>query len=73
MSRLELVEVVCANAVLTHLLFTLVSAESKAETVIAAKEVVVNNYIDNYIVNAFASATPKSKICAVLKPRAADG
>ena len=69
MSRLELVEAVRADAALAHLPFILVTAEGKAEKVVAAKAAGV----DNYIVKPFNAATLERKISAVLKPRAADG
>ena len=69
MSGLELVEAVRADAALAHLPFILVTAEGKAEKVVAAKAAGV----DNYIVKPFNAATLERKISAVLKPRAADG
>ena len=69
MSGLELVEAVRADAALAHLSFILVTAEGKAEKVVAAKAAGVANYI----VKPFNAATLKRKISAVLKPRAADG
>ena len=69
MSGLELVEAVRADAALAHLSFILVTAEGKAEKVVAAKAAGV----DNYIVKPFNAATLERKISAVLKPRAADG
>ena len=69
MSGLELVEAVRADAALAHLPFILVTAEGKAEKIIAAKAA----NVDNYIVKPFNAATLERKISAVLKPRAADG
>ena len=69
MSGLELVEAVRADAALAHLPFILVTAEGKAEKVVAAKAAGV----DNYIVKPFNAATLERKVSAVLKPRAADG
>ncbi|MED5336775.1 MAG: response regulator [Pseudomonadota bacterium] len=69
MSGLELLEAVRADAALAHLPFILVTAEGKAEKVVAAKAAGVNNYI----VKPFNAATLERKISAVLKPRAADG
>ena len=69
MSGLELVEAVRADAALAHLPFILVTAEGKAEKVVAAKAAGV----DNYIVKPFNASTLERKISAVLKPRAADG
>ena len=69
MSGLELVEAVRADAALAHLPFILVTAEGKAEKVVAAKAAGV----DNYIVKPFNAATLERKISDVLKPRAADG
>ncbi|MEC7514390.1 MAG: response regulator [Pseudomonadota bacterium] len=69
MSGLELVEAVRADAALAHLPFILVTAEGKAEKVVAAKAAGVNNYI----VKPFNAATLERKVSAVLKPRAADG
>ena len=69
MSGLELVEAVRADAALAHLPFILVTAEGKAEKVVAAKAAGVNDYI----VKPFNAATLERKISAVLKPRAADG
>ena len=69
MSGLELVEAVRADTALAHLPFILVTAEGKAEKVVAAKAAGV----DNYIVKPFNAATLERKISAVLKPRAADG
>ncbi|MEC8584065.1 MAG: response regulator [Pseudomonadota bacterium] len=69
MSGLALVEAVRADAALAHLPFMLVTAEGKAEKVVAAKAA----GFDNYIVKPFNAATLERKISAVLKPRAADG
>ena len=69
MSRLELVEAVRAGAALAHLPFILVTAEGKAEKVVATKSAGV----DNYIVKPFNAATLECKASAVLKRRAADG
>ncbi|MEC9216474.1 MAG: response regulator [Pseudomonadota bacterium] len=69
MSGLELVEAVRADAALAHLPFILVTAEGKAEKVVAPKAAGG----DNYIVKPFNPATRARKISAVLKPRAADG
>ena len=69
MSRLELVEAWRAGAALAHLPLILVTAEGKAEKVVAAKAA----NVDNYIVKPFNAATLERKASAVLKPRAADG
>ena len=68
MSGLELVEAVRVDAAQAHLPFILVTAEGKAEKVVAAKA----EGVDNYIVKPFNAATLECKISAVLKPRAAD-
>ena len=69
MSGIALVEAARADAALAHLPFMLVTAEGKAEKVVAPKAAGV----DNCIVKPFNAATLERKISAVLKPRAADG
>ena len=69
MSGLALVEAVRADAALAYLPFMLVTAEGKAEKVVADKAAGV----DNYIVKPFNAATLERKISTVLKPLAADG
>ena len=62
MSGYQLLTEVRADAKLKDLPFILITAESKTENVIAAKEAGVNNYI----VKPFNAATLKSKLVAVL-------
>jgi two-component system chemotaxis response regulator CheY len=64
MSGLELVKQVRADAKLKALPFLMVTAESKTENVVAAKEAGVNNYI----VKPFNAETLKGKLQAVLGP-----
>lgn len=63
-SGLELLKQVRADAKLKALPFLMVTAESKTENVIAAKEAGVNNYI----VKPFNAETLKGKLQAVLGP-----
>ncbi len=63
-SGLELLKQVRADAKLKALPFLMVTAESKTENVIAAKEAGVNNYI----VKPFNAETLKGKLTAVLGP-----
>ncbi|MCP1337644.1 response regulator [Futiania mangrovi] len=62
MTGLDLLKAVRAEAALTRLPFIMVTAESKADNVIAAKQAGVSNYI----VKPFNAATLKAKIHAVL-------
>ncbi len=62
MSGLQLLKEVRADARLKPLPFIMVTAESKTENVVAAKEAGVNNYI----VKPFNAETLKQKIVAVL-------
>ncbi len=64
MTGLELLREVRADATLAHLPFIMITAESKAENVVAAKEAGV----DNYIVKPFNAETLKAKITSVLAP-----
>jgi two-component system chemotaxis response regulator CheY len=64
MSGLELLKQVRADAQLKATPFIMVTAESKTENVIAAKQAGVNNYI----VKPFNAMTLKQKIEAVLGP-----
>ena len=59
---LDLLREVRADAALQHLPFIMITAESKAENVVAAKEAGVNNYI----VKPFNAETLKAKIASVL-------
>ncbi len=61
---LELLKQVRADAQLKHLPFIMVTAESKTENVIAAKQAGVSNYI----VKPFTADTLKSKMESVLGP-----
>jgi len=62
MTGLDLLREVRADAALAHLPFIMITAESKAENVVAAKEAGVNNYI----VKPFNAETLKAKISSVL-------
>lgn len=62
MTGLQLLKEVRADAKLKTLPFIMVTAESKTENVIAAKQAGV----DNYIVKPFNAATLKHKMVAVL-------
>jgi len=62
MSGLQLLKEVRADVKLKELPFIMITAESKSENVIAAKEAGVNNYI----VKPFNAATLKGKLTAVL-------
>jgi len=62
MTGLELLREVRADGALTALPFIMITAESKAENVVAAKEAGVNNYI----VKPFNAETLKAKITSVL-------
>ena len=62
MSGLQLLKECRADAHLKALSFIMVTAESKTENVIAAKQAGVNNYI----VKPFNAATLKKKLIAVL-------
>ena len=64
MTGLQLLKEVRADNVLKSTPFIMVTAESKTENVIAAKQAGVNNYI----VKPFNAATLKGKIEAVLGP-----
>lgn len=62
MTGLDLLKEVRADATLKHLPFILITAESKTENIIAAKQAGVNNYI----VKPFNANTLKEKLSAVL-------
>ncbi|TVQ37077.1 MAG: response regulator [Geminicoccaceae bacterium] len=62
MTGLELLKAVRADAGLKALPFIMITAESKTENVVAAKEAGVNNYI----VKPFNAETLKAKITSVL-------
>ncbi len=62
MTGLDLLREVRADVALQHLPFIMITAESKAENVVAAKEAGVNNYI----VKPFNAETLKAKIASVL-------
>ena len=62
MSGLQLLKEVRADVKLKELPFIMITAESKSENVIAAKEAGVSNYI----VKPFNAATLKGKLAAVL-------
>jgi two-component system chemotaxis response regulator CheY len=62
MSGLELLKEVRANAKLQAIPFIMVTAESKLENILAAKQAGVNNYI----VKPFNAETLKTKIASVL-------
>jgi two-component system chemotaxis response regulator CheY len=62
MTGLQLLQEVRADAKLKHIPFIMVTAESKTENVVAAKQAGVNNYI----VKPFNAATLKGKIATVL-------
>ncbi len=62
MTGLQLLREVRADAKLKHIPFIMVTAESKSENVIAAKEAGVSNYI----VKPFNAETLKSKMVSVL-------
>jgi two-component system chemotaxis response regulator CheY len=62
MTGLQLLQEVRADARLKHVPFIMVTAESKAENVVAAKQAGVSNYI----VKPFNAETLKGKIEMVL-------
>jgi two-component system, chemotaxis family, chemotaxis protein CheY len=62
MTGLQLLQAVRGDAKLKHIPFIMVTAESKTENVVAAKQAGVNNYI----VKPFNAATLKGKIATVL-------
>jgi len=62
MSGFELLKNVRADAALKHIPVILITAESKVENIIAAKQAGVNNYI----VKPFNAVTLKEKLTAVL-------
>jgi len=62
MTGIQLLREVRADAKLKHIPFIMVTAESKSENVIAAKEAGVSNYI----VKPFNAETLKAKIASVL-------
>jgi two-component system chemotaxis response regulator CheY len=64
MTGLQLLREVRSNDHLKHIPFIMVTAESKTENVIAAKEAGVSNYI----VKPFNAETLKSKMSTVLGP-----
>lgn len=67
MSGIDLAKEIRADANLAHLPFILLTAESKADKVLASKAAGV----DNYIVKPFNATTLERKISAVLNRRAA--
>jgi two-component system chemotaxis response regulator CheY len=62
MTGLQLLKEVRADEKLQHLPFIMVTAESKTENVVAAKQAGVNNYI----VKPFNAATLKQKLTSVI-------
>ena len=64
MTGLDLLKAVRANANLKHIPFIMVTAESKTDNVIAAKQAGVSNYI----VKPFNAETLKAKMASVLGP-----
>ncbi len=62
MTGLQLLKEVRADAKLAHIPFIMITAESKTENVIAAKQAGVNNYI----VKPFNAETLKTKLQSVL-------
>ena len=64
MTGLDLLKNVRADAKLKHIPFIMVTAESKTDNVIAAKQAGVSNYI----VKPFNAETLKSKMASVLGP-----
>lgn len=62
MSGLELLKQVRSTENLKHIPFIMITAESKAENVVAAKQAGVNNYI----VKPFNAVTLKQKLTTVL-------
>ena len=64
MTGLDLLKQVRADAKLKSLPFIMVTAESKTENIIAAKEAGVSNYI----VKPFTAETLKAKMASVLGP-----
>ena len=62
MNGMELLKAVRSDPATKSLPFILITAESKAENIIAAKQAGVNNYI----VKPFTAATLKEKMSAVL-------
>ena len=62
MTGLQLLKEVRADGALKGTPFIMVTAESKTENVVAAKEAGVNNYI----VKPFNAATLKTKMCSVI-------
>lgn len=64
MTGIDLLRKVRADDSLKHLPFVMITAESKSENVIAAKQAGVSNYI----VKPFNAETLKSKLVSVLGP-----
>ncbi len=62
MTGIQLLRAVRSDDALKHLPFVMITAESKSENVIAAKEAGVSNYI----VKPFNAATLKGKLVSVL-------
>jgi len=62
MTGLDLLKAVRSNAKLKHIPFIMVTAESKTENVVAAKQAGVSNYI----VKPFNAETLKAKMASVL-------
>lgn len=64
MTGLELLKQVRADAKLKHIPFIMITAESKTENVVAAKQAGVSNYI----VKPFNAETLKTKMASVIGP-----
>jgi two-component system chemotaxis response regulator CheY len=64
MTGLQLLREVRADAQLKHIPFIMITAESKVENVVAAKQAGVSNYI----VKPFNAETLKTKLSSVLGP-----
>ena len=64
MTGIQLLREVRADAQLKDIFFIMITAESKTENVVAAKQAGVNNYI----VKPFNAATLKGKLTSVLGP-----
>lgn len=64
MTGLDLLKAVRADAKLKHIPFIMITAESKTENVVAAKQAGVSNYI----VKPFNAETLKTKMASVIGP-----
>ncbi|MCC7259656.1 MAG: response regulator [Alphaproteobacteria bacterium] len=64
MTGLELLKQVRADAQLKHIPFIMVTAESKVENILVAKQ----NGVSNYIVKPFSAEALKTKMVSVLGP-----